>query len=76
MNDINFMDLVKIANSLKEDGALEREDAITLLTLLQASLSAIRPHIKKVWLSVALAGFEKVIEETLEHIEEHDTEEK
>lgn len=67
---IELADIIRVFKSLKEDGSLEKEDAVIVLSLFRESLSSIRPHVKKMWLSIAIAGLEKIIDETINHIEE------
>ena len=67
----NFRVFLRIIQSLKEDGALEREDWIILLPLMIELIKALKQQIEgRVILQIALSGVEKVLEETLETIQE------
>lgn len=72
MNDPNIQDIFRIYASLQDDGSLERDDAIILLNLMMRATANIRPHIKKPLLNIALAGVQKILHETIEHMEEID----
>jgi len=68
--DGNLTTFIRILNSIKEDGALEKEDWLLLLPLMIKLVSQLRDTITgKPFLSIALAGVQHVLEETLEHVE-------
>jgi hypothetical protein len=71
-NDLNnFAVFLRIIQSLKEDGALERDDWAILLPLMIRLVQALKQQINgRPFLIIALAGVEKVLEETLETITE------
>ena len=67
----NFRVFLRIIQSLKDDGALEKEDWLILLPLMVELVRALKHQIQnKVILQIALSGVEKVLEETLETIKE------
>lgn len=67
----NFAVFLRIIQSLKDDGALEREDWAVLLPLMIRLVQALKQQINgRPFLIIALAGVEKVLEETLETITE------
>jgi hypothetical protein len=67
----NFAVFLRIIQSLKDDGALEREDWAILLPLMIRLVQALKQQINgRPFLIIALAGVEKVLEETLETITE------
>ncbi len=69
----NFETLVRIIQSIKEDGALEREDWLLLLPLMIKLVQQLRESIQgRPFLLIALAGVEKVLEEVNEHVDELD----
>ena len=64
---------LRVVASLREDGALEREDWLLLLPLFIQLVDKLRQAIKgRPFLLIALAGVEKVLEEVLEHVEDLD----
>lgn len=66
----NLQTLLRILNSLKEDGALERGDWLVLLPLMVRLIGQLREEIEgRPFLNIALAGAEKVLEEVLEHVQ-------
>lgn len=71
-NEVNNLStFLRIIDSLKDDGALEKEDWQLLLPLMIQLCSKLRDTLDhKVVLKVMLAGAEKVLEEVLEHVEE------
>ena len=67
----NIGTFLRIVDSLKQDGALEKEDWELLLPLMIQLCQKLRIAFDhKVVLSIMLAGTEKVLEEVAEHIEE------
>jgi len=69
--DGNLATFIRILNSIKEDGALERDDWLLLLPLMIRLSQQLRQQIEgRPFLLIALAGVEKVLLETLEHVEE------
>jgi len=70
MSDLNsFRVFLRIVQSLKDDGALEKEDWLILLPLMIELIKALKHQIQnRVILQIALSGVEKVLEETLETI--------
>jgi hypothetical protein len=74
MDDVNNLQtLVRIIQSIKEDGALEREDWLLLLPLMIKLVQQLRESIQgRPFLLIALAGVEKVLEEVNEHVDELD----
>ncbi len=68
--DGNLTTFIRILNSIKEDGALEKGDWLLLLPLMIKLVQQLRSTIKgKPLLLIALAGVQHVLEETLEHVE-------
>lgn len=67
MSDLNsFRVFLRIVQSLKDDGALEKEDWLILLPLMIELIKALKHQIQnRVILQIALSGVEKVLEETL-----------
>ncbi len=62
---------LRIVQSLKDDGSLEREDWLLLLPLFIRLTQKLRDSIEgRPFLIIALAGVEKVLDEVLEHVEE------
>ena len=62
---------LRIVQSLKDDGSLEREDWLLLLPLFIKLTQKLRDAIQgRPFLIIALAGVEKVLDEVLEHVEE------
>jgi len=69
--DGNLTTFIRILNSIKEDGALERDDWLLLLPLMIRLVQQLRETIEqRPFLSIALAGVEKVLQETNEHVQE------
>ena len=70
-NDVsNLATFVRILQSIKEDGALEREDWLLLLPLMVRLVEQLRAEINgRPFLLIALAGAQKVLEEVQEHVE-------
>lgn len=70
-NDVsNLATFVRILQSIKEDGALEREDWLMLLPLMVRLVEQLRAEINgRPFLLIALAGAQKVLEEVHEHVE-------
>ncbi|MAB40255.1 MAG: hypothetical protein CL525_14325 [Aequorivita sp.] len=69
--DGNLTTFIRILNSIKEDGALEKEDWLLLLPLMIRLVQQLRSTIQgKPLLLIALAGVQHVLEETLEHVQE------
>lgn len=67
----NLQTLVRIFQSLKEDGALEKEDWLILLPLFIQFVDKLGDTIKdKPFLIIGLYGVEKVLEQILDHIKE------
>jgi len=74
MDDVNNLQtLARIIQSIREDGALEREDWLLLLPLMIKLVQQLRESIQgRPFLLIALAGVEKVLEEVNEHVDELD----
>ena len=66
----SFQDILRVYQSLQDDQALERDDAIIIIDLVIKAIDGIRPAVKKVWLQIALAGMQKILLETQEHLQE------
>ena len=68
--DNNLTTFIRILNSIKEDGALEREDWLLLLPLMIRLVDQLRQQIDgRPFLVIALAGAQKVLEEVQEHVD-------
>jgi len=68
--DSNLTTFIRILNSIKEDGALEREDWLLLLPLMVRLVEQLRKQIDgRPFLVIALAGAQKVLEEVQEHVD-------
>jgi len=68
--DGNLTTFIRILNSIKEDGALEREDWLLLLPLMVRLVEQLRQQIDgRPFLVIALAGAQKVLEEVQEHVD-------
>ena len=68
--DSNLTTFIRILNSIKEDGALEREDWLLLLPLMVRLVEQLRQQIEgRPFLVIALAGAQKVLEEVQEHVD-------
>ena len=68
--DNNLNTFIRILNSIKEDGALEREDWLLLLPLMIRLVDQLRQQIDgRPFLVIALAGAQKVLEEVQEHVD-------
>lgn len=73
--DGNLTTFIRILNSIKEDGALEREDWLLLLPLMIRLVDQLRQQIDgRPFLVIALAGAQKVLEEVQEHVDGLDNE--
>jgi hypothetical protein len=72
MADItNLTTFLRIMQSIRDDGALEREDWLLLLPLMVRLVQSLREAIDgRPFLVIALAGAEKVLEEVNQHIQE------
>lgn len=67
--DGNLTTFIRILNSIREDGALEREDWLLLLPLMVRLVEQLREQIDgRPFLVIALAGAQKVLEEVQEHV--------
>jgi len=71
-NQINNIGrLLRVINSLKEDGALEREDWLLLLPLMITLVKQLREELKhKPLLMIGLSGVQHILQETLETIQD------
>ena len=71
MDEINnLQSFIRILQSIREDGALEKEDWDLLLPLMIKLVQQLRESINgRPFLLIALAGVEKVLEEVLEHVQ-------
>tara|TARA_S200002703_G_scaffold155585_1_gene159904 strand:+ start:285 stop:512 length:228 start_codon:yes stop_codon:yes gene_type:complete len=68
--DGNLTTFIRILNSIKEDGALERDDWLLLLPLMVRLVEQLRQQIEgRPFLVIALAGAQKVLEEVQEHVD-------
>ena len=68
--DSNLTTFIRILNSIREDGALEREDWLLLLPLMVRLVEQLRQQIDgRPFLVIALAGAQKVLEEVQEHVD-------
>lgn len=72
MADItNLTTFLRIMQSIRDDGALERDDWLLLLPLMIRLVQSLRETIEgRPFLLIALAGAEKVLEEVNEHIQD------
>ena len=62
---------LRIIQSLKDDGALEREDWLMLLPLMIQLVQNLKESMKhKTILFIGLVGVQRILEETLETIQE------
>jgi len=69
----NIQTFIRLVNSIRDDGALEKEDWLLLLPLMLKLVKQLRETIKqRPFLVIALAGVEKVLDEVLEHVSEID----
>ena len=67
----NIATFLRIINSLKEDGALERTDWLLLLPLMIRLVKALKDEMgHRPILFIGLAGVEKILEQTLETIQD------
>ena len=71
MDEINnLQSFIRILQSIREDGALEKEDWDLLLPLMIKLVQQLRESINgRPFLLIALAGVEKVLEEVHEHVQ-------
>lgn len=70
----NIQTMLRIFQSLKEDGALERDDWLMLLPLFIKLVEKLGDAVEdKPFLMIGLYGVEKVLEQIHEHIEEMET---
>jgi hypothetical protein len=68
--DGNLTTFIRILNSIKEDGALERQDWLLILPLMVRLVEQLRQQIDgRPFLLIALAGAQKVLEEVQEHVD-------
>jgi hypothetical protein len=68
----NIQTFIRLLNSIREDGALERDDWLLLLPLMLRLIKQLRDSIEsRPFLVIALAGVEKVLDEVLEHVQEN-----
>ena len=70
-NDIgNLTTFLRILQSIRDDGALERDDWLLLLPLMVRLCEQLRQEVNnRPFLLIALAGAQKVLEEVQEHVE-------
>lgn len=69
--DGNLTTFIRILNSIKEDGALEKDDWLLLLPLMIKLVHQLRNTIEgRPILTIALAGVQHVLEEALEHVQQ------
>ncbi len=70
-NDIgNLTTFLRILQSIRDDGALERDDWLLLLPLMVRLCEQLRQEVNnRPFLLIALAGTQKVLEEVQEHVE-------
>lgn len=67
----NLQSLLRIVQSIKDDGALERDDWLILLPLMVKLVEQLRETIQgRPFLIIALAGAQKVLEEVSDHVAE------
>jgi hypothetical protein len=67
----NLTTFLRILQSIRDDGALEREDWLLLLPLMVRLCEQLRQEVNgRPFLLIALAGAQKVLEEVQEHVEE------
>lgn len=65
--------LFRIIQSIRDDGALEKEDWLLLLPLMVKLVGQLRETIEgRPFLTIALAGAQKVLEEVSDHVAEVD----
>jgi hypothetical protein len=70
-NQPNLTTFLRILNSIRDDGALEKNDWLILLPIMVRLVNQLREQTKsKPFFYIALAGAEKVLSEILEHLEE------
>jgi len=70
----NLAVFIRIMNSLKDDGALEREDWLILLPLMIQLTKQLKDEMgHRPILFIGLSGVQRVLEETLETIQEERT---
>ncbi len=67
----NLQTLLRIVQSIRDDGALEKDDWLILLPLMVKLVEQLRETIQgRPFLIIALAGAQKVLEEVSEHVAE------
>jgi len=67
----NLQSLLRIVQSIRDDGALEKDDWLILLPLMVKLVEQLRETIQgRPFLIIALAGAQKVLEEVSEHVAE------
>jgi len=67
----NLTTFLRILNSIRDDGALERDDWLILLPLMVRLVEQLRGEIEgRPFLTIALAGAQKVLEEVQDHVKE------
>lgn len=65
----NLTTFLRIMQSIRDDGALERADWLLLLPLMVRLVQQLREQVDgRPFLNIALAGAEKVLDEVLDHI--------
>jgi uncharacterized membrane protein YbaN (DUF454 family) len=67
---MDFLKIMQIINSLKEDGALEKEDAIIILSMIADLLETLLVSVKNRWVRVALYASLKATEKSIEVLSE------
>ena len=67
----NLQSLLRIVQSIRDDGALEKDDWLILLPLMVKLVEQLRETIQgRPFLIIALAGAQKVLEEVSDHVAE------
>ena len=69
---MNISDIFRIYRDIRTHNGISKEDAIILLNLVIICLEAIRPHVQKPAISIAIAGVQKILEETKTEITHED----
>jgi len=65
--------IIRIVQSIKDDGALSKDDWLIVLPLVKQLLGQAESQVSNKWLLiVALKGCQTIIDEIIEHIEEID----